>query len=47
VKTLPGIREAIEAGNYPEAVAQMKITAQAIAEEAVYVDKIAGDLSPQ
>jgi N-acetylated-alpha-linked acidic dipeptidase len=45
VKTLPGVREAIEAFNYPEAVAQMAIAAQAIAEEAAYVDKIAGELS--
>jgi N-acetylated-alpha-linked acidic dipeptidase len=45
VKTLPGIREAIEAFNYPEAAAQMTIAAKAISGEAVYVDKIAGQLS--
>jgi N-acetylated-alpha-linked acidic dipeptidase len=45
VKTLPGIREAIEAFNYREAVAQMAIAAQAIADEAAYVNKIAGELS--
>lgn len=47
VKTLPGIREAIEAGFYPEAEAQMTIATQSIADEAAYVDKIAGELSTQ
>ena len=45
VKTLPGIREAIEARNYPEAKTQMKIAAQAISNEAAYVDKIAAELA--
>jgi N-acetylated-alpha-linked acidic dipeptidase len=45
VKTLPGIREALEARNYPEAEAQMKIAAQAIANEAAYVDKIAAEIA--
>jgi N-acetylated-alpha-linked acidic dipeptidase len=45
VKTLPGIREAIEDGRYSEATAQMTIAAQAIANEAAYVDKIAAELA--
>ena len=45
VKTLPGIREAIESGNYAEAEAQMQIAVKSIASEADYVNSIAGQLS--
>lgn len=44
VKTLPGVREAIEDGRYPEAETQLVIATQAIANEAAYVDKIAAEL---
>jgi N-acetylated-alpha-linked acidic dipeptidase len=45
VKTLPGVREAIEDGRYPEAEAQLIIVTQAVANEAAYVDKIAAELT--
>ena len=45
VKTLPGIREAIEGGNYAESETQMQIAVKAIAGEAAYVNSIAGQLS--
>jgi len=45
VKTLPGVREAIEDGRYPEAAAQLTIATQAIANEAAYIDKIADELA--
>ncbi len=45
VKTLPGVREAIEDGRYPEASAQLTIAAQAIANEAAYINKIADELA--
>ena len=44
VKTLPGIREAIEASNFPEAEAQMKIVVQSINAEAAYVTRIAAEM---
>ena len=44
MKTLPGVREAIEDGRYPEASAQLVIATQAIANEAAYVEKIAAEL---
>ena len=45
VKTLPGIREAIESGNFSEAEAQMQIAVKSIASEAAYVDSISSELS--
>jgi N-acetylated-alpha-linked acidic dipeptidase len=45
VKTLPGVREAIEDGRYTEASAQLTIAAQAIANEAAYINKIADELA--
>ena len=45
VKTLPGVREAIEEGLYAEASSQMAIAAHAIADEADYVERIAAELS--
>jgi N-acetylated-alpha-linked acidic dipeptidase len=45
VKTLPGVREAIEDGRYPEAKAQLVIVTQAVANEAAYIDKIAAELA--
>ena len=45
VKTLPGVREAIEDGRYPEATAQLVIATQAVANEAAYVEKIATELT--
>lgn len=47
VKTMPGIREGIEDGRYPEAVEQMAIVANAIGNEATLVDKIAGEMAGQ
>ena len=47
VKTLPGVREAIEAGNFPEAEAQMVIAAKAISNEAAYISKITAQISTQ
>ena len=47
VKTMPGIREGIEDGRYPEAVEQMAIVANAIQNEATLVDKIAGEMAGQ
>ncbi len=41
VKTLPGVREALEQGRFPEALEQLKIVAKAINDEAVYIEKIA------
>jgi N-acetylated-alpha-linked acidic dipeptidase len=45
VKTLPGVREAIEDGRYSDAETQLVIATQAVANEAAYVDKIAGELA--
>ena len=43
-KTLPGVREALEEGRYPEAVDQLAIVARAINDEAVYINQIAGQI---
>jgi len=40
-KTLPGIREAIEERRYPEAEAQIALVAQALTDEAAYVEQLA------
>jgi N-acetylated-alpha-linked acidic dipeptidase len=45
VKTMPGIREAIEDGRYDEAKQQMAIVANAIQSEATYLDSIATELT--
>ena len=45
-KTLPGVREAIEQRRYPEAQSQIGVLAQALQNEAAYIDSIANELSP-
>jgi N-acetylated-alpha-linked acidic dipeptidase len=45
VKTMPGIREAIEDGRYDEARQQMNIVANAIQSEATYLDSITTELT--
>jgi N-acetylated-alpha-linked acidic dipeptidase len=47
VKTMPGIREAIEDGRYEEAVQQMAIVTNAINSEATYLDGITKSLGGQ
>jgi N-acetylated-alpha-linked acidic dipeptidase len=42
VKTLPGVREALEEGRFPEASEQLAIVSKAIGEEAAYIEKIVG-----
>jgi N-acetylated-alpha-linked acidic dipeptidase len=44
-KTLPGIREAIEQGRYPEAQAQIGVLAQALQKEAAAIDSVADELA--
>ncbi|HWF67806.1 MAG TPA: M28 family metallopeptidase [Acidobacteriaceae bacterium] len=44
VKTLPGVREAIEQRHYAEADPQIVLVAHAIDEEAAYVEHLAGEL---
>ncbi|HET7296606.1 MAG TPA: transferrin receptor-like dimerization domain-containing protein [Gemmatimonadales bacterium] len=44
VKTLPGVREAIEQKTWPEADRQIGVVAQAIAAEATVIDRAAGQL---
>ena len=46
-KTFPGVREAIEQRRYPEVQAQISVLAQALQDEAAYVDTIANELSPR
>ncbi|MGO8718396.1 MAG: transferrin receptor-like dimerization domain-containing protein [Acidobacteriaceae bacterium] len=43
-KTLPGVREAIEQGRYPEANAQIVLVAHAIEDEAAFVEHVATEL---
>ena len=40
VKTLPGVREALEQGRFPEAAEQLVIVDKAINDEAAYIEKI-------
>jgi N-acetylated-alpha-linked acidic dipeptidase len=40
VKTLPGVREALEEGRFPEASEQLVIIDKAISDEAAYIEKI-------
>jgi N-acetylated-alpha-linked acidic dipeptidase len=44
VKTMPGVREAIEDGRYDEATQQLQIVTAAIQAEAAYLDGISGSL---
>jgi N-acetylated-alpha-linked acidic dipeptidase len=41
-KTIPGVREALEQGRYEEAQAQLAVVAKAIANEAAFVEGVAG-----
>ncbi len=41
VKTIPGVREALEQGRYPEAKEQLAVVAKAINDEASYIEQIA------
>jgi N-acetylated-alpha-linked acidic dipeptidase len=43
VKTLPGIREALEQGRFPEAEEQLAIVDKAINDEAAYIQQIVGE----
>lgn len=45
-KTFPGVREAIEERRYPEAQAQIGVLAEALRNEAAYIEKVAKDLNP-
>jgi N-acetylated-alpha-linked acidic dipeptidase len=45
VKTMPGVREAIEDGRYDEAKQQMVVVANAIQSEASYLDSITAELT--
>jgi len=44
VKTLPGVREALEDGRYPEAKEQLVIVSNALDTEAAYIDKVASQI---
>jgi N-acetylated-alpha-linked acidic dipeptidase len=44
VKTIPGVREALEQGRYPEAKEQLAIAAKAISDQAALLDQITKDL---
>ena len=43
-KTLPGVREAIEQGRYPEADEQIVVAARAIQDEAAWIEQLSKDL---
>jgi N-acetylated-alpha-linked acidic dipeptidase len=43
-KTLPGVREAIEERRYPRADAQIALVAQALTDEAAYIEQLAKEL---
>jgi N-acetylated-alpha-linked acidic dipeptidase len=45
VKTIPGVREALEEGRFPEAQEQLVIVDKAINDEADYIEKIIGNFS--
>ncbi len=45
VKTVPGVREAIEEGRYAEAEAQIQLVAHALDEEAAWVEQLAKEVS--
>jgi N-acetylated-alpha-linked acidic dipeptidase len=40
VKTIPGVREALEQDRYPEAKQQLAVVSRAIDDEAAYLEKI-------
>jgi N-acetylated-alpha-linked acidic dipeptidase len=44
-KTMPGVREAIEEGRYPEAEEQVVLVARALQDEAAWIEQIAKELS--
>jgi N-acetylated-alpha-linked acidic dipeptidase len=44
VKTMPGVREAIEDGRYDEAQQQLQIVTAAVQAEATYLDGIAASM---
>ena len=44
-KTMPGVREAIEEGRYPEAEDQVVLVARALQDEAAWIEQIAKELS--
>ncbi len=44
VKTIPGVREAIEQGRYPEAKEQVVVVSKAINDEAAYIERIATEI---
>ncbi len=46
VKTLPGVREALEQGRYPEAKEQLTVVSKAISDEAAYIDQIIQEFGP-
>ncbi len=46
-KTFPGVREAIEQRRYPEAQSQIDVLANALENEAGYIDTIANELNPE
>jgi N-acetylated-alpha-linked acidic dipeptidase len=43
VKTLPGVREGLEQGRYPEAKEQLIVVSKAINDEAAYIEQIVHD----
>jgi N-acetylated-alpha-linked acidic dipeptidase len=43
-KTLPGVREAIEEGRYTEANAQIAQAAQALQDEATWIEQLSKEL---
>ena len=43
VKTLPGVREGLEQGRFPEAEEQLAIVVKAVNNEAAYIEKIAAE----
>jgi N-acetylated-alpha-linked acidic dipeptidase len=45
VKTLPGVREAIEQGRYPEADEQISQAARALQDEAAWIEQLAKELA--
>jgi N-acetylated-alpha-linked acidic dipeptidase len=44
-KTVPGVREAIEEGRYPEAEEQVALVARALQDEAAWIEQIAKELN--
>jgi len=44
-KTIPGVREALEQGRFEEAQEQIAVVAQALRNEATFIDQIAGEFA--